>query len=39
MESGGANGVMIVTTKEGATNEKISVKARLENFEYAIVSS
>ena len=27
----GANGVMIVTTKEGATNEKISVKARLEN--------
>ena len=27
----GANGVMIVTTKEGSTNEKISVKARVEN--------
>lgn len=27
----GANGVMIVTTKEGVSNEKISIKARVEN--------
>lgn len=27
----GANGVMIITTKEGVTNEKMTIKARVEN--------
>lgn len=27
----GANGVMIITTKEGVTNEKMKIKARVEN--------